>query len=156
VRWTVEQIEAATGEPLMVPDPLLTAIQAAALLEVSLVQLDGLVAAGHLTQSGVRGHRRRYRLSDLEQVDAIPGALPAPRPPRTYRRATVSRPRDGADPISLREAARIVDLSESTLRRYYFGTPDLPRLDGAHLVIDRRDAVRLAQHLANRVCRASL
>jgi hypothetical protein len=63
----------------------------------------------------------------------------------------VNGPRDGADPISLREAARIVGLNEWTLRRYYFGTPDLPRLEGAHRVIDRHDAVILARRLAKRV-----
>lgn len=41
-RWSVEEIEAAIGEPLMVSDPLLTGVQAAALLEVSLVELGGL------------------------------------------------------------------------------------------------------------------
>jgi hypothetical protein len=55
-RWSLERIEAAIGEPLMVSDPLLTAVQAAALLEVSLVQLGGLVMAGRLNRSGVSGH----------------------------------------------------------------------------------------------------
>jgi hypothetical protein len=124
-RWSRGQIEAALGEPLMVPDPLLTADQAATLLDVGVGQLQGLVTGGG-NQTGVRGRRRRYRLSDLEQIDAE--LETSARPRRTYRQQTVSRSRDGAEPISLREAAGIVGLTEWTLRRYYFGTPDLPRL----------------------------
>jgi hypothetical protein len=40
-RGSVEEIEDAIGEPLMVPDPLLTGVQAAALLGVSLVEMGG-------------------------------------------------------------------------------------------------------------------
>jgi hypothetical protein len=42
---------------------------------------------------------------------------------------------------SLPQAARIVGLTESTLRRDFFGTVDLPRLEGSWRVIDRHDAV---------------
>jgi hypothetical protein len=149
--WSRERIEAAIGEPLMVPDPLLTAAQAATLLDVSMVQLNHLVAACQLRLDGVQARRRRYRLSDVEQAAAISTMLPPARPLQGPRRAMLGRPRDGADPISLREAARIADVHEWTLRRYYFGTPDLPRLEGAHRVIDRHDAVRLGERLAKRV-----
>jgi hypothetical protein len=44
-RWSRGQIEAALGEPLMVPDPLLTAAQAATLLDVCQGQLQGLSQA---------------------------------------------------------------------------------------------------------------
>jgi hypothetical protein len=139
-RWSREQIEAAIGEPLMVSDPLLTAAQAAALLDISMVQLDDLVAAGKLRRVGLQGRRRPYRLSDLEQAAAISKPSPSPRPLPTPRPAMLSRPREGADPISLHEAARILDLNEWTLRRHYCGTADLPRLEGARRVIEARRA----------------
>jgi hypothetical protein len=42
-RWSADALEAVIGEPLMVADPLLTGVQAAALLGVTLVELDALV-----------------------------------------------------------------------------------------------------------------
>jgi hypothetical protein len=149
-RWNVDEIEATIGEPLMIADPLLTAAQAAALLGVTLVELDALVEAGCVRRAAAR-RRRCYRLSDLELVDTARDDLPPTRSRRRPRRTVMRRPREGADPISLPQAAQIVGLTGSTLRRYYFGTMDLPRLEGVRLVIDRRDAVRLARHFANRV-----
>jgi excisionase family DNA binding protein len=152
-RWTRAEIEAVLGGPLMVPDPMLTAVQAARLLGVAVSRIDRLVAAGGLPQHGRPGRRRLFRLSELDQVDA---AAPAPQPPASVRRrfgfeSGPPRPPSAEPRLSMREAARIVGMGETTLRRYYFGTPDLPRLPGSHYVVAAHDADELARLYANRL-----
>jgi hypothetical protein len=49
-RWSRAQIEAAIGEPLTVPDPMLTVVQAAALLAVTVSRIEVLVAADRIPQ----------------------------------------------------------------------------------------------------------
>jgi predicted DNA-binding transcriptional regulator AlpA len=151
-RWSRAQIEHAIGEPLMVPDPMLTAVQAAALLGITVSRIDGLVAAGRLPRHGRQAGPRRLRLSEIERVDA---AAPLPSIPRVLRRLGTgtprSRPANAKDRVSLREAAQIIGLTEQALRRYYFGTPDLPRLLGTHYVIATHDAHLLARRYAARL-----
>lgn len=149
-RWSRTQIEHAIAEPLMTSDPLLSAVQASALLAVSLAHVEALTAAGVLQRHGPARAERRYRLSDLERVDT---EAPVPQPP-PGRRVRVRQRRLQARPgarISLREAARLVGLTEATLRRYYLDTDDLPRQPGNYRMIRRRDAYNLARHYANRL-----
>jgi len=124
-RWSRGQIEDAIGEPLMVPDPLLTVVQAAALLAVSVAQLDGLVAAGVLPRRGNAASPRRFLLFELERIDTSAVALPAPVARRRRRRGRVmARPVDAAHRVSLREAAQIIGLTESTRRSEELGGLD--------------------------------
>ena len=153
-RWTRAELEAVLGGPLMVPDPMVTAVQAAALLGVAISRIDRLDAAGVLPRHGRPGRRRLFRLSDLAQVDDA--ALP-PAPAAARRRdgaGTLSgppRPASAEPRLSLQEAARIVGMGEASLRRYYFGTPELPRLPGPHYVVAAVDAHELARRYANRL-----
>jgi hypothetical protein len=110
------------------------------------------VAAGRLPWHGRQAGPRRFRLSELELVDAT---APLPATPRALRRLGTGTPRPwpayAARRVSLREAAEIIGLTPSTLRRYYFGTADLPRLPGTHYVIAARAAHALARKYANRL-----
>jgi hypothetical protein len=131
---------------------MLTAGRAAALLAIAISRIDGLVAAGRLPRHRRRAGPRRFRLSEVERVDATE---PLPATPRALRRLGTGTPRPrpayAARRVSLREAAQIIGLTPSTLRRYYFGTPDLPRLPGTHYVISARAAHALARKYANRL-----
>jgi hypothetical protein len=61
------EVEAAIGEQLIVPDPLLTAVQAVALLAVPVARIVGMAAVGRVATARNPTGSPRFLLSDQER-----------------------------------------------------------------------------------------